>query len=127
MLHFFRTWIMIYRLQALIILWYLMCPQRTQATTTTNSLVSSLFHTRVHMSSHGHPTVLRAVVNNVVLDSSYCNAAGAQYHRSITGTVVANINQSDAVFIRTHPTGINQGEVVSSDNHRTTFAGWLLF
>lgn len=72
-------------------------------------------------------TYLQAVVNDIVLDSSYCNAAGAQYHRSITGTVVANINQSDAVFIRTHPTGINQGEVVSSDNHRTTFAGWLLF
>lgn len=55
-------------------------------------------------------TYLQAVVNDIVLDSSYCNAAGAQYHRSITGTVVANINQSDAVFIRTHPTGINQGE-----------------
>lgn len=56
---FVCTWIMICRLQALIILWYLMCHQRTQTTTTTNSLVSSPLHIRVHMSSHGHPTVLR--------------------------------------------------------------------
>lgn len=75
----------------------------------------------------GGNTYLQAVVNDAVLDSSYCNASGALWHRSITGTVVAYINQGDAVFIRTHPGGTNNGEVISSDNHRTTFAGWLLF
>lgn len=75
----------------------------------------------------GGNTYLQAVVNDAVLDSSYCNAIGALWHRSITGTVVAYINQGDAVFIRTHPGGTNNGEVISSDNHRTTFAGWLLF
>lgn len=75
----------------------------------------------------GGYTYLQAVVNNVVLDISFCNADGANWYRSITGTVVAYINQGDTVFIRTHPTSANRGNVISSENQRTTFAGWLLF
>lgn len=74
----------------------------------------------------GH-TSLQLVVNANVYISSYCNASGALWHRSVSGTVVAKINQGDVVFLRTHPTGSNKGNVVSSIFHRTAFAGWSLF
>lgn len=74
----------------------------------------------------GH-TSLQLVVNANVYISSYCNASGALWHRSVSGTVVAKINQGDVVFLRTHPRSSNKGNVVSSIFHRTAFAGWSLF
>nr|XP_022301838.1 uncharacterized protein LOC111109875 [Crassostrea virginica] len=67
------------------------------------------------------------MVNAEVLDSSYCNADGAGWHRSISGTAVAQINQGDIVYVRTHPTSLNKGRILSSSSHRSSFAGWLLF
>ena len=67
------------------------------------------------------------MVNAEVLDSSYCNADGAGWHRSISGTAVAQINQGDIVYVRTHPTSLNKGSILSSSSHRSSFAGWLLF
>ena len=67
------------------------------------------------------------MVNAEVLDSSNCNADGAGWHRSISGTAVAQINQGDIVYVRTHPTSLNKGSILSSSSHRSSFAGWLLF
>lgn len=72
-------------------------------------------------------TSFQVVVNADVYVGSHCSAEGAFYHRSVSGTVVAKINQGDVVFIRTHPTGANRGNVVSNKYHRTAFAGWSLF
>lgn len=70
---------------------------------------------------------LHVVVNNIVCASSNCNANGALWHRSVTGTLVAHIYQGDVVYIRTHPKGSYKGSIVSNSAHRSTFAGWSLF
>lgn len=87
-----------------------------------------VFTWTAYCSAGGH-TSLQLVVNANVYISSYCNASGALWHRSVSGTVVAKINQGDAVFLRTHPTTCSsiKGNVVSNIYHRTAFAGWSLF
>lgn len=85
-----------------------------------------VFTWTVYCYAGGH-TYLQVVVNSNVYISSYCNASGAFWHRSVSGTVVAKINQGDVVFIRTKPAVSNRGNVMSSSSHRTAFAGWLLF
>lgn len=85
-----------------------------------------VFTWTVYCYAGGH-TYLQVVVNSNVYISSYCNASGAFWHRSVSGTVVAKINQGDVVFIRTNPAVSNRGNVMSSSSHRTAFAGWLLF
>ncbi|XP_052072215.1 uncharacterized protein LOC127710429 [Mytilus californianus] len=47
------------------------------------------------------------------------------YHTS-TGNVVAELNQGDVVYIRTHPTDLIKGGIWSHDNFRTYFNGWKL-
>lgn len=70
---------------------------------------------------------LQVVVNNIVYTGSNCNANGALWHRSVSGTLVAHIYQGDAVYIRTHPKASYKGSIVSNSFHRSTFAGWSLF
>ncbi|XP_062613178.1 complement C1q subcomponent subunit C-like isoform X2 [Saccostrea cucullata] len=67
------------------------------------------------------------ILNNNIIDSSYCNANGAFWHMSSTATAVATVMQGDVVFIRTHPSHPNIGRIISDEYHRTTFAGWILF
>lgn len=47
------------------------------------------------------------------------------YHTS-TGSVVAELNQGDAVYIRIHPTDLIKICIWSHDNFRTYFNGWKL-
>lgn len=70
---------------------------------------------------------LQVVVNNIVYTGSNCNANGALWHRSVSGTLVAQIYQGDAVYIRTHPKASYKGSIVSNSFHRSSFAGWSLF
>lgn len=42
---------------------------------------------------------------------------------AVTGTVVAELNQGDDVYIPTHPTNYIKGVIVSQDDMRTSFSG----
>ncbi|XP_061190257.1 uncharacterized protein LOC133198130 [Saccostrea echinata] len=54
-------------------------------------------------------------------------AEGANQIRHTTGVVTVEINQGDAVYIRTHPTGRVSGRIESNDLYRSSFSGWKLF
>ncbi|XP_063411568.1 uncharacterized protein LOC134694487 [Mytilus trossulus] len=47
------------------------------------------------------------------------------YH-TVTGSVVAELNHGDVVYIRTHPTFGIKGVIRSQDEMRTSFSGWKL-
>lgn len=49
----------------------------------------------------------------------------SDYHTS-TGSVVAELNHGDVVYIRTHPTELIKGVIRSQDEMRTSFSGWKL-
>ncbi|XP_071155598.1 uncharacterized protein [Mytilus edulis] len=49
----------------------------------------------------------------------------SDYHTS-TGSVVAELNYGDVVYIRTHPTELIKGVIRSEDEMRTSFSGWKL-
>lgn len=70
---------------------------------------------------------LLLVANANVFDGVICNANGANWYRSVSSTAVAQINQGDIVFIRTHHNQTVDGDIASYTNMRTCFAGWFLF
>lgn len=74
----------------------------------------------------GGYTNLQLVVNANAVDSSYCNADGASWYRSASGTAVVQIGQGDVVFVRTHHYHTNYRDLLSKEYLRTTFAGWSL-
>ena len=67
------------------------------------------------------------VANSNVVGALFCTAQGAGNIRHITGVVVVEVNQGDAIFIRTHPTYIVEGKVYSTITSRSSFTGWKLF
>ena len=67
------------------------------------------------------------VVNSNAVGALHCNAQSVIDIRHITGVVVVEINQGDAVFIRTHPTRDVSGSLISSNVYRSSFTGWKLF
>ncbi|XP_062613179.1 uncharacterized protein LOC134274954 isoform X3 [Saccostrea cucullata] len=67
------------------------------------------------------------IINQDVFVSSYCNADGVTWYKSSTATAVAKVTQGDVVFIRTHSSETNKGQILSNHYLKTTFAGWFLF
>ncbi|XP_071149088.1 uncharacterized protein [Mytilus edulis] len=57
----------------------------------------------------------------IVTDSDEIN----DYH-TVTGSVVAELNHGDVVYIRTNPTASIKGVIRSQDEMRTSFSGWKL-
>ncbi|CAC5371555.1 unnamed protein product [Mytilus coruscus] len=45
---------------------------------------------------------------------------------TVTGSVVAELNQGDVVYVRTHPTDSIDGVIISRDDMHTSFNGWKL-
>ncbi|VDI34131.1 Hypothetical predicted protein [Mytilus galloprovincialis] len=72
--------------------------------------------------------VTQVVVNTEVVWAAMCDArGGGTYYRTTTGLVVLEVNQSEVVFIRTHPANLGVKAIISApDYHRTTFSGWKL-
>lgn len=75
----------------------------------------------------GSGVSLHLIANSQIFDGVLCNAEGAGWHRSVSSTAVVQINEGDAVFIRTHHNLTAIGDISSYDNARTCFAGWFLF
>nr|XP_034312989.1 cerebellin-1-like [Crassostrea gigas] len=67
------------------------------------------------------------VVNSNVVGAMLTNTQGASNIRSHTGIVVVEVNQGDVVFVRTHPTNIHLGNLLSSPGWRSSFNGWKLY
>lgn len=64
------------------------------------------------------------VVNNVVVNwiflGTYNNIDG-----SVTGTAVVHVNQDDDALIRTGQTH-HSGSIISNNDGKSSFAGWIL-
>ncbi|XP_056015667.1 uncharacterized protein LOC130053107 [Ostrea edulis] len=69
----------------------------------------------------------QVVVNSNAVGAMYTTAQGATNIRTTTGIVVVEVNQGDVVFVRTHPTLGNSGNLYSNPDWRSTFNGWKLF
>lgn len=70
---------------------------------------------------------LELMANSLIFDGVICNAQGADWHRTASSTAVKQINQGDAIFIRTHHNYTSSSDVISYNNAETCFAGWFLF
>lgn len=67
------------------------------------------------------------VVNSQVITSLVTDSQEINDTHSTTGMVVVSINREDLVFIRTHPTAISHGEILSLETQgRPSFSGWKL-
>uniref|UniRef100_A0A8W8I4I1 C1q domain-containing protein n=1 Tax=Magallana gigas TaxID=29159 RepID=A0A8W8I4I1_MAGGI len=66
------------------------------------------------------------VVNSNVVGALFTDG-GANDIRGSTGIVVVEVNQSDVVFVRTHPTHSHGGNLRSNPNWRSSFNGWKLY
>lgn len=75
----------------------------------------------------GESFSLELIANSYVFDGILCNANGANWYRTASSTAVKQINQGDAIFIRTHHNLTVTGDIPSYNNARTCFAGWFLF
>lgn len=71
--------------------------------------------------------ILELMANSYIFDGVLCNAQGADWHRTASSTAVKQINQGDAIFIRTHHNYTSTADVISFYNSQTSFAGWFLF
>lgn len=71
--------------------------------------------------------ILELMANSYMFDGVLCNAQGADWHRTASSTVVKQINQGDAIFIRTNHNYTSTADVISFVNSQTSFAGWFLF
>ncbi|XP_062617288.1 uncharacterized protein LOC134278992 [Saccostrea cucullata] len=67
------------------------------------------------------------VVNSNVVGAMDCDGEGANSIRHTTGVVVVEINQGDAIFIRTSPNFGHTGSLLSHSSWRSSFSGWKLF
>ncbi|XP_062611251.1 complement C1q subcomponent subunit B-like [Saccostrea cucullata] len=67
------------------------------------------------------------VVNSDAVGAMLCNGEGASSIRHSTGVVVVQVNQGDAVYIRTHPSANLIGRIHSYSAYRSSFSGWNLF
>lgn len=67
------------------------------------------------------------VVNSQVITSLVTDSQEINDTHSTTGMVVVSINREDLVFIRTHPTAISLGKILSLGTQgRPSFSGWKL-
>lgn len=67
------------------------------------------------------------VVNSQVITSLVTDSHEINDTHSTTGMVVVSINREGLVFIRTHPTDISLGKILSLETHgRPSFSGWKL-
>ncbi|XP_071150101.1 uncharacterized protein [Mytilus edulis] len=67
------------------------------------------------------------VINSDPFGSIFTNRDEINDIHTVTGMVVAELNQGDVVYIRTHPTDRIKGRIISQDDIRTSFAGWKIF
>ncbi|XP_062611248.1 cerebellin-3-like [Saccostrea cucullata] len=84
------------------------------------------FSWTLYCSAGGH-IYSEIVVNSNAVGAMRCSGEGANTYRHTTSVVVVEINQGDAVYIRTHPTSSLSGYLPSGSTYRSSFSGWKLF
>lgn len=67
------------------------------------------------------------MINSDHFGSILTNSEEANDIHTVTGSVVAELNQGDLVYIRIHPTDAIRGSIVSRDDIRTSFSGFRIF
>ena len=85
-----------------------------------------VFTWNLYCNTGGH-IYSQLVVNSNVVGAMLTDAEGASSVRSVTGTVVVEVNQGDVVFVRTHPTLGHSGNLRSYSAWRSSFNGWKLY
>lgn len=85
-----------------------------------------VFTWNLYCNTGGH-IYSQLVVNSNVVGAMLTDAEGASSVRSVTGTVVVEVNQGDVVFVRTHPTLGHVGNLRSDSAWRSSFNGWKLY
>lgn len=67
------------------------------------------------------------VVNSQAFTSLITDSEKISDIHSSTGVIVVSLNREDLVFIRTHPTILSSGTILSVDTHgQPSFSGWKL-
>ncbi|XP_062620157.1 uncharacterized protein LOC134281742 [Saccostrea cucullata] len=66
------------------------------------------------------------VVNADIWNSAIANSEENNDRHTSTGTVVAQLNAGDVVFVKTHERNHGKGVLESSYEARSTFAGWKI-
>lgn len=66
------------------------------------------------------------VINSNPFGAILTDSDGIDDIHTVTGSVVAELNQGDVVYIRTHPTDGIDGIIISQDDMHTSFNGWKL-
>ncbi|CAG2197105.1 C1QL [Mytilus edulis] len=90
-------------------------------TAPTSGVYVFIWVTRVYDGEH--PTEL--MINNAVYGVTFLRAKGGD-DGSVSGTVVASVTKGDSVFVRIHSSYPGNGHILSNDNGRPSFSGWLL-
>jgi hypothetical protein len=62
--------------------------------------------------------------NSDIIGKKFVDSASSNEWDFSTGIVVVDVNQGDHVFVRLSQTSV--GKVLSVDNSKSTFSGWIL-
>lgn len=84
-----------------------------------DGLYSFTWSTRVQCSL-AHTTDL--IINERIMGSTYAYCG----YNTVTGHVVAIVNQGDVIFVRTHSTSPGQGAIKSNEFGQSAFSGFLI-
>ena len=76
---------------------------------------------RVYISEHS----TQLVVNGDVYGATFLRSKGGD-DGSVTGTVVAHLNDGDVVFVRIHENFVGDGNIHSNLHGQPSFSGWKL-
>lgn len=67
------------------------------------------------------------IINSQAFTSMLTDSATVNEIHSTTGVIAVSLNHGDLVYIRTHPTALSRGDVLSNDTSgRPSFCGWKL-
>ncbi|CAC5426275.1 C1QL [Mytilus coruscus] len=66
------------------------------------------------------------MINSAPFGSILTNSEDITDDHTVTGIVVAEVNQGDVVYIRTNPNVSIKGQILSDTFHRTSFSGWKI-
>ncbi|CAC5426273.1 C1QL [Mytilus coruscus] len=66
------------------------------------------------------------VINSTPFGSILTNSQEIRDFHTVTGIVVAEVNQGDEIYIRTNPNYAIKGRIVSDTSLRTSFSGWKI-
>lgn len=85
-----------------------------------------VFNWNLYSSYHGD-IISELMVNSVNLGGRRSDSNTNDEDHSSSGCVVVEIRQGDAVYVRTHSTHKQQGDIISyAGLYESSFSGWML-